>query len=203
MKKWEHCGVLGCTLDLNNQRVDSTRCVYAPRQGILFTFASHPGVVNGYLLEICSLKCFSASGCRGQIHYYYYYYHYHYILNLMIHLICPRVQPRKVNDLLLFPSTRNVLCINCLHCFVYSDCFYKWKINELELELEYFFETQMIYVARNPKDVFTSFYHFNKSDPIFGDSPWEQYFNAAIKGDCKNNFHYFHSHEFSFLSLFP
>ena len=54
----------------------------------------------------------------------------------MIHLICPRVQPRKVNDLLLFPSTRNVLCINCLHCFVYSDCIYKWTINELELELE-------------------------------------------------------------------
>ena len=53
---------------------------------------------------------------------------YWIILNLMIHLICPRVQPRKVNDLLLFPSTRNVLCINCLHCFVYFDCFYKWKI---------------------------------------------------------------------------
>ena len=51
-----------------NQRVDgsSPPSVYALRQGILSTIVSlDPGVVNGYLAGIYSLKCFSASGSRG------------------------------------------------------------------------------------------------------------------------------------------
>ena len=55
-------------LSISNQRVGGSipPSVYAPGQGILSTINSlNPGVVNGYLVGIYSLKCFSASGCRG------------------------------------------------------------------------------------------------------------------------------------------
>ena len=50
-----------------NQRVggSSPPSASAPRQGILSTIVSlDPGVVDGYLAGMYSLKCFSASGCR-------------------------------------------------------------------------------------------------------------------------------------------
>ena len=55
-------------LSTYNQRVggSSPPSVSALRQGILSTIVFlDPGVVNGYLVGIYSLKCFSASGCRG------------------------------------------------------------------------------------------------------------------------------------------
>ena len=51
-----------------NQRVggSSPPSASALRQGILSTIVSlDPGVVNGYLAGIYSLKCLSASGCTG------------------------------------------------------------------------------------------------------------------------------------------
>ena len=55
-------------LSTYNQRVGGSipPSAYVLRQGILSTIVSlDPGVVNGYLAGIYSLKCFSASGCRG------------------------------------------------------------------------------------------------------------------------------------------
>ena len=69
--KWLTCGstvAYRIVLSTYNQRVGGSipPSAYAPRQGILSTIVSlDPGVVNGYLAGIYSLKCFSASGSRG------------------------------------------------------------------------------------------------------------------------------------------
>ena len=73
IKKLSRCysgstSVYEIVLSSYNQRVggSSPPSASARRQGILSTIVSRdPGVVNGYLVGIYSLKCFSASGCRG------------------------------------------------------------------------------------------------------------------------------------------